>query len=193
MGDTGLSERPLKRDNLFQRLLWPSNHAGQSERLGEQGYLLCAIVAAVAGAALGFEKQYTASLLTFVFFFLGAIGVRAHEPLVANLLATGYVLNTAANWISGSPPGVFTIAGAILLIANVRVTIVANRWATRHQHVSLEKLSADWSERLLDELPVFFWPRVKIAFRIVAIVYLLLILIGIATLIFGRMHSHGVQ
>lgn len=188
---------PPKHENFFLqlvvRLFWPGNRPEEAYLLGIQGYLLCIVIALVSAATLGFDKQYTAALLTFLFYFLGGIGVREHERLAALLITAGYLLNLIANWISGAPPGAFTILGAILLLANIRATLIAHRWARRRHHeVSLERLSDSWSERLLDELPAYFWPRVRVLFILIAAIYLLLVLIGIGTMLWGRIHTgHG--
>lgn len=195
MEDTLRPELPQKHENFFlqlvQRIFWPANRPGEADLLGIQGYLLCVIVAAISACALGFDRQYTAALLTFVFFLLGGIGIREHEPLAAILVAAGYLLNVAANWIGGNPPGVFTVLAAILLLTNIRATLIAKRWAHRyhHQEISLDQLSASWSERLLDELPAYLWPRVQIIFYVIAAIYLLLVLIGIGTMLWGRIRA----
>lgn len=182
MGHLGLSRSHLRHDNIFRRLFWPSNHAGEADILGEQGLWICVLVAFISCAVLGFDGQYLAALLTLVFFVLGGIGVREHNIPTAILIVVAHLLNMTANAMYGLAPGIFSIAAAILLLANIRSTWIANRWAEyRDPEIFYETVEENWRERLVDQIPALVWPKARIVFFSVAGIYLLLLLLGIIT------------
>ena len=71
--------RTGKDDNLFKRLFWPSNHPGEVDALGQQGFWICLIVGLVSGVMLLLTVHPFIGLLTMAFFWLGGIGVREHS------------------------------------------------------------------------------------------------------------------
>jgi hypothetical protein len=179
MGYLGLSEPLEKEDNLLQRLFWPGDHAGETDTLGQQGFWICAVVAIGSLVVLAVQGHWILALLTLAFFGLGGIGVREHSTVAAVLVAVAYVLNLIANVMAGKFPGFLTIAAAVLLIANIRGSWVAAKWAKRGDPESFpERMRETWRDRLVDQMPAWVWPRARIAFFCVAGIYMLLLLLG---------------
>jgi hypothetical protein len=131
MGYLGLDETPVKDDNLFQRLFWPSDHAGETDALGKQGFWVCWIVALISLIVLTLQGHLFIGLLQFAFFALGGVGVREHSVSAATLVAVGFWANQILGMFQGQFPGILVIAGGVLLIANIRGTYIAERWAKR--------------------------------------------------------------
>ncbi len=182
MGYLGLSDSdPLeKEDNLFRRLFWPSDHAGEADTLGQQGFWICCFVAITSFVALSFQGYVLIGLLALVFFGLGGIGVREHSTAAAVLLAVAYITMAITGILLGRPPGFIDIAVTILLIANIRGTWIAKRWAKRGDpDVFSERMRETWRDRLADQMPAYLWPKSRIIFFGVAGVYMALLILGI--------------
>jgi hypothetical protein len=179
MGYLGLSEPLEKEDNLLQRLFWPGDHAGEADTLGQQGFWICAVVAIGSFVVLAVPGHWILALLTLAFFGLGGIGVREHSTVAAVLVAVAYVLNQTANVMAGKFPGFLAIVAGVLLIANIRGSWVAARWAKRGDPEAFpERMRETWRDRLVDQMPALLWPRARIAFFCVAGIYMLVLLLG---------------
>jgi len=183
MGYLGLSEPIEKEDNLFTRLFWPSDHAGEADSLGQQGFWICMAVAVVSGFVLFLQGHTLIALLTFAFFGLGGMGIREHSVPAAALVAVAYVLDLIAAFLSGRSPGFFGLVATVLLIANIRGTWIASKWAKLADPDSFpERLAATWRDRLVDQLPAQIWPGSRIAFFCIAALYLFLSVAGTISL-----------
>jgi hypothetical protein len=184
MGFLGLSEPIEKESNIFQRLFWPGDHAGEADSLGQQGFWICIIVAVISAIVLSVQGQWFAAVLTLAFFGLGGIGVREHSTPAAALVALAYVLNQAVNLMMGVFPGFLGIAAAVLLIANIRGTWIASRWAKKGDpEVMPERMKETWKDRFVDQMPTKVWPKARIIFYITAATYMVLIVAGITVLV----------
>ena len=179
MGYLGLSEPIEKQDNIFQRLFWPGDHAGEVDSLGQQGFWVCLVVAIPSAIVLAFQGHWIIGLLTFVFFGLGGIGVREHSTPAAVLVAVAYLLNLAASLLAGLPPGFLSLAAAVLLIANIRGRWIAARWAKRGDPDAFpERMRETLKDRIVDQMPARVWPKAKAPFFCIAGVYMLLVVAG---------------
>jgi hypothetical protein len=179
MGFLGLDGTEVKDDNLFQRMFWPSDHAGEADTLGKQGFWVCWIVGFVSMLMLSFQGQPIAGLFTLAFFCLGGIGVREHSQPAAILVAAAYLLNIVASLFVGVPPGALTIIICLLLVANIRGTYVAAKW----QHAGGDdamptRFNESFTDKLVDQMPRSVWPKTKILFFVGAGLYLLLSVLG---------------
>jgi hypothetical protein len=180
MGFLGLSEPIEKQDNIFQRLFWPGDHAGEVDSLGQQGFWICAVVALISAIALVFQGHWVIAFLTLAFFGLGGIGVREHSTSAAILVALAYILNQAANLLAGMFPSFLGITAAVLLIANIRGTWIAARWAKRSDPDAFpERMRETWKDRLVDQIPAQVWPKARVPFFFIAAAYMLLVSVGI--------------
>lgn len=94
MGYLGLDQTEIKDDNLFQRMFWPSDHAGEADTLGQQGFWVCVAIATVTFVPLLLQGHWIAGFLIAIFYFLGGIGVREHSQPAAILVAVTYVLGS---------------------------------------------------------------------------------------------------
>lgn len=179
MGYLGLSGTPYKEDNLLQRLFWPSNHAGEADTLGQQGFWICSFVALLSFVLLSFQGHWILGLLSLLFFGLGGMGVREHSTAAAVLLALAYIGLELGTLLAGRFPGFLDLAFTILLMANIRGTWVASRWMHHGDPEAFpERMQETWRDRLVDQLPARVWPKTRVLFFVVAGVYLFLLFFG---------------
>ena len=186
MGYLGLDETTVKDDNLFQRLFWPSDHAGETDMLGQQGFWVCWGVGVVSMLVLLAQGHWILALLTLLVYGLGGVGIREHSQPAAMLIACIYWLNQLAALMGGRVPGVIGRGGGVLLIANIRGTHIAAKWAAKGDAEAFpERASASWSDRFVDQMPVVVWPRAKVPFFTLAGLYLTLSVLGLMMLMMG--------
>lgn len=183
MGYLGLDETVVKDENLFQRLFWPSDHAAETDYLGQQGFWICVGVAVLSLIVLVVRGEWISGLLTFAFFALGGIGVREHSVGAATLVALAFWMNQVSGAISGRFPGFLSLAAGCLLLANIRGTYVAARWKLRGDPEAFpERLKTTLKERFVDQMPMRVWPRARVGFFILAGIYMLLSIAGVMLL-----------
>jgi len=184
MGYLGLDGTEVKDDNLFQRLFWPSDHAGETDYLGKQGFWVCWAVAAISLLVLTLQGNLWVALLQFSFFALGGIGVREHDVPAAVLVATGYWINQIYGVFMGQFPGLIGLACGILLIANIRGTFIAKRWATYGDPEAFpERMNTTLIEQFSDRMPMVVWPKTRILFYCISGIYMLLVFFGLAMIV----------
>jgi hypothetical protein len=172
MGYLGLDETPVKDDNLFQRLFWPSDNASDTDALGVQGLWICMIVAALSTIWLLVAGSVVTALITLAFFVLGGIGVREHSVPAAVLVAFAYLVGIVGNIFLGIPPGVLPIIAATMLLTNIRATHIANRWAKDGDPSAMpERRQETVLDRFVDQMPSKVWPAARFGFFCVAGVY----------------------
>ncbi len=183
MGYLGLDETPVKDDNMFQRLFWPSDHAGETDSLGKQGFWVCFSIGIFSMLGAMMRGHPFLGLLTGLFYVLGGMGVREHNQPAATLVALAYLLNVLAAIFSGRFPGFISLAAAVLLIANIRGTYIAAKWAASGDADAMpERMNASIADKLEDQWPGRIWPKGQIAFFVIAGVYLLLTVLGVVML-----------
>lgn len=193
MGYLGLDETPIKDDNLFQRLFWPSDHAGETDQLGQQGFWVCWAVGSVSFLLMLARGHWLLALLTLLVFGLGGTGIREHSQPAAMLIACIYWLNQLAGVVSGQFPGFLGLVGGVLLIANIRGTYIAAKWAARgDQEVFPERARATLADRFVDQMPLKVWPKAKVPFFALAGLYLALTVLGIVALAVAAGGRHPV-
>ena len=179
MGYLGLDETPVKDDNLFQRMFWPSDHPGEADTLGQQGFWVCTVIAAMSCVVLVLQGHPILAVFTGGFYFLGGIGVREHSQPTAILVAVAYILEMVVGLTQGMPPGALTLIASLLLLANVRGTYIAAKWAGQGDPETMpERRNETFSDKFVDQMPMKVWPKARIAFFCVAGLYVALTLLG---------------
>lgn len=184
MGYLGLDGETYKEDNLFQRLFWPGDHAGEAELLGQQGFWICSIVAILSMIVLSVQGLWIVGMLSLFVFVLGGIGVREHSTTAAILLALVQIFAIISGLFLGHPPGFLGLVFTILLLANIRGTWIARRWSQKGDpEVMPERMKENWKDILVDQLPPRIWPIGRFVFFPLCAVYLLLLVAGTIVLI----------
>lgn len=192
MQTLGLAEPEQKPDNMLTRLFWPSNHPGEVDTLGQQGFWICLGVGAVSLVSCSYSGYWYLGLIAGVFFVLGGIGVREHSVLSSALVASAYVLNILAAILARHAPGLLDLFIALLLIANIRGTWIASEWMSKGDpELFPERANADFRDKLVDQMPAKVWPEGRFLFYVFSAVYLLMVIAGSAALLANRILHPG--
>jgi hypothetical protein len=185
METLGLSSKPQKSDNIFQRLLWPTIYNQYDvDLLGQQGFWVCIALGTLSGVLLLLTGQFLVGLLTVFVFFAGACGVRERSVSAASVIfAIQLISLLSAYFISGLPPSpVISIVILMLLLANVRAAIISSRWIAAPPEESdtdlPERSTFTAADRFANTLPVTLWPKIKYVFFGVSALYLVLTIVG---------------
>ena len=191
MGYLGLDQTEVKDDNMFKRMFWPSDHAGEADTLGKQGFWVCLLIAAVSLITVTLQGHWILALLTAAFYLLGGIGVREHDQPAAVLVAAIYILNEVSGLFVGLPPGLLGLGATVLLIANIRGTWIAAKWAASGQpDVMPDRFNTTFTDKLVDQMPAKVWPKARVPFYCLAGVYVALTALGMVML---AMHVPGTR
>jgi len=184
MQTLGLSESTPRTESRIKSLFWPSiQTAADMDYLGSQGYWVCAIVAILSFAIATFIGHPIAGAATLIFYYLGGVGVREHSRYAAVVV---FVMYIADMLLSG--PGVLKVFIAALLLSNIRATWLASGWRPESDEAVLPPRFAEtWADKFADQLPMWLWPKVRVAYYIFSVGFMILLAIGIAVL---RRH-HG--
>src|SRR5579862_4024851 len=124
MQTLGLSSKPQPTDNLFKRLFWPSIESQYDvDLLGQQGFWVCTIVAAVSLAIMVMLGTPIIGLFSALAFFLGECGVRQRSVVAATMVFALYLVNWVSGFIIGTVGNpLVPLVILMLLFANVRAT-----------------------------------------------------------------------
>jgi hypothetical protein len=181
MGYLGLdATEQVKPDNMFQRMFWPSDHAGESDDLGKQGFWVCIAVAMLSAIVLLSQGHWFLALFVTAVYLFGGIGIREHSQVAAIFVAATYWLDQLASLASGRFPGFLGIAAGVLLIANIRGTWIAAKWARIGGPDAMpERQSGTVRAWVVDQMPAKVWPVMQYPFYVIAGLYSLLVIAGV--------------
>jgi|HubBroStandDraft_5_1064220.scaffolds.fasta_scaffold01475_2 hypothetical protein len=179
MQTLGVSNSTPDSDNRLKSLFWPSvNTASDVDYLGAQGYWVCAIVAVFSLIVCVLNNQWIAGVVTFLFYFLGGVGVRERSRYAATVVLIMFTSDTLLTGI-----GVLRILLAALLLSNMRAIWIASRWKPDSaEAVVPPRFSDTWSDKFADQLPQFLWPKIRILYYIFSIGFFALVAVGFAVL-----------
>jgi hypothetical protein len=194
MGYLGLDESPVKDDNLFQRLFWPSDNASDTDALGVQGFWICMIAATLSFVELLVSGNWIVALLALAFFALGGMGVREHNVAAAILVAVAYLVGVIGNLIVGLPPGVLSLIATVMLFTNIRATHIANRWSKLGDPAVMpDRRTETFIDKFVDQMPARVWPPMQVPFFCIAALYLILSILGTSMLGYRIAHPAAVS
>ena len=173
----GLTDSMPRSDGRLKSLFWPSvQTANDVDYLGTQGYWVCAVVAVFSFILLTVMGHLNLAAITFLFYFLGGVGVRERSPYAAGLILVMFVLDVI---FAPSIPKVLITA---LLVSNLRATWIASRWKPESDEAVAPPRFADtWSDKFSDSLPPWLWPKVRFPYYVCSALLLLLVGIGLVT------------
>lgn len=142
------------------------------------GFWVCVWVA-VASLVVGTIQQHWAAALIFAaVYLLGGMGVREHSTAAAICVSALYSADVVGSALVGQPPGILTIAFVLLLLANIRGTWIAAKWAKSGvdpQDLPL-RFQETWRDRLVDVWPARVWPRGRyVFFPLFGLIFLLMV------------------
>lgn len=178
MGYLGLDQTEVKDDSMFQRLFWPSDHAGETDTLGKQGFWVCMVVGVVTVLQSAAQGHWLLGLLMLLFYVLGGIGVREHSTAAAVLVAATFLINVMAGIFFGALPGILPLGTIVLLLANIRGTWIAAKWASKAPDAMPERFAETFKDRFVDSMPAVVWPKARVPFFLLGALMLLLTVAG---------------
>jgi hypothetical protein len=188
METLGLSSPPAERSNIFRRIFWPENHAGNADSLAQQGFWVCLVIAAFSCGMLIYSGHPFFALLSFVFYALGGVGVREYSVIAAAAVSGVWVFQIFVVLALRQMPGLPDIAAAIVLLTNIRGAWIASNWKrTGAPDMFPDRLNETWRDKLSDQLPQKIWPIGKFVFIASGVLWLTLNVVGLA-IILARSH-----
>ncbi|MGA2005237.1 MAG: hypothetical protein ABSG70_17760, partial [Terriglobales bacterium] len=99
MQTLGISDSTSRSESRLKSLFWPSIESGVDvDYLALQGYWVCTVVASLSLAILFAAHQPIIGIVTFLFFYLGGVGVREHSRFAATVVFIFYAIDTLASF-----------------------------------------------------------------------------------------------
>lgn len=183
MQTLGISGSEMRTEGRLKSLFWPSIRSGNDvDYLGAQGFWVCAVVSVVALFFFVISGQAIVGGLIFLFYFLGGIGVRERSRYAAAVVFAMFVMDTLTSI------GIVKIILSGLLLSNLRATWIASGWRSASEETAMPpRFGETWSDKFADKLPMWLWPKVRIAYYVFSACFLALVAFGLAVLI--RRHA----
>lgn len=190
MQTLGISDSNSRDESRLKGLFWPSVESGVDvEYLAIQGYWVCTVVA-VFSLAILIAQQPVIAVITFLFFYLGGVGVREHSRFAAVVVFIFYAIDTLLSLkILISSPGMIVLRAIImaLLLSNLRATWIASRWKSDAEEATLPvRLSDTLTDKFANNWPTWLWPKLRVVYYIFSIGVLLLIIVSVGALALGN-------
>jgi hypothetical protein len=184
MQTLGLSSESKRSDGWLKSLLWPSvENAWDVDYLGQQGMWICTLVAAASLftlAVTGMPVMILAGLLAAAFYLLGGMGVREGSWMAASLVLAVYLLNVFFGIVMLRMPNIFTILFSVVLVSNLRATILASQWRPAAEDEDRPmRFSESLADKYIDQLPRKWWPRLQVVFLVLGVTMMLFSVAGL--------------
>jgi len=96
METLGLSGPPVRNENIFRRIFWPSADSVDADMLGQQGFWICLLLALLTVIEATFRGHVLLGVLFAIFYFLGGIGVREHD--IASAISVTVSTSVCTPW-----------------------------------------------------------------------------------------------
>ena len=198
MSTLGLSGPPQQTDGLWRGLFWPTiQNAQDIDLAATRGFWICFAIAfgsaTITGRNVsiefGLNVENALDLAVFLFYFLGAIGVRQTSFAAAAAMLVSYLLGTILYfWVSPFHFSFFRLVGLALLLTNLRGALLIRKWKSdvRRQEdfeYAPSRQNETWRDKLVDQMPLRVWPLGKAIFYALALALIPLETYGIAQLI----------
>ena len=115
-----------------------------------------------------------------IFYFLAGVGVRQRSRIAAVCAFSAYLLSALVlQRYTGSGFGIVRIIFLALLFANIRGNWLSARWASEQAAAPPVRLNETLGDKLVDQLPAWLWPKVRIAFYAGAGIEIALLLLSL--------------
>ena len=183
MQSLDLSGSETRTESRLKSLFWPSIRTGSDvDYLSTQGFWVCTLIATLSLVYLTLQRKPLIGGLVSLLYFLSGVGVRERSRYAAAVVFVSYVTDAV---LGGA--GVVRILFSALLLSNLRATWIASHWKPGSDAASLPpRFSDTWTDKIADQMPMWLWPKIRIAYYVVSIGYILLVTIGLLTLVRHR-------
>jgi len=181
METLGLSRPPVRNENIFRHIFWPSADSVDADMLGQQGFWICLLLALLTVIEAVFKGHVLLSVLFAIFYFLGGIGVREHDIASAISVTAIYVLNViGVELMARQFPGWLVLFVMLILASNVRGCWIASKWlGSGDPDIVPMRMNENWRDKLVDQMPARVWPRLRAAFYVLAFLVFMATLAGV--------------
>ena len=184
MQTLGLASEIKPTDGMFKRLFWPTiENQYDLDLVSVQGFWVCVVVGVLSFVVLVATGQFLLAPFLAATYLLGAVGVRQRSIAAAILIFLCYTTDRVGGLFMGQPSiGVIPITAMLLLFANVRATILAQRWSQAgapEQIEALDLATESFTEKLSNVMPGRIWPIGRFVFFPLAGALLLLTMTGL--------------
>ena len=185
METLNLSGASARSESRLKSLFWPEIENGSDlDYLGAQGYWLCTLVSVISLVFLLATGKPLTAVALLLFYYLGGVGVRERNRYAAAAVFAMYLLDTLL------APGMVRILFSALLLSNLRATWIASGWQPGSEESVLPpRLNETGLDRFRDVVPAWLWPKIRIFYYIFSIAFLLLVVIGLIMLVFGKLSA----
>jgi hypothetical protein len=147
--------------------------------LGTQGYWVCTVVAILSFVFLVASGHMIDGIFTLPFYYLGGVGVRDRSRYAAAVVVLRYAADTLLSGL-----GVVRVMIGAVLLSNLRATWIASRWEPESEEAILPpRLGETWGDKLADRLPMWLWPKVRIAFYVFSACFLAIVSAGLVIIL----------
>jgi hypothetical protein len=187
MQTLGLSDSTPRSESRLKSLFWPSIQTGSDvDYLGAQGYWVCAVVAVFSFIILIASGNEISGVLVLLFYYLGGVGVWERSRYAAAVVLVMYVLDALFSGV-----GVVRVLIGALLLSNLRATWIASRWKPESEEAILPpRLAETWGDKFAARLPMWLWPKIRLAYYAFSAGYLLFVAFGLVSIIGVRLVSY---
>ena len=193
MQTLGLASAPQPTDGMFKRLFWPEiANEYDVDLVGQQGFWVCFAVAVVSTLVSLFTGHAILGVFIGATYFLGALGVRQRNTAAAVLIFLCYLLDRVVSvesmvlGLGGGGNPLLGIVATMLLLANIRATILSRRWQTTASPTEAsempERTTSSFGDKLANVMPEKLWPRTQYVFFPLASLLICVSLLGIVGL-----------
>ena len=187
MSTLGLSGAPDRSDGLFKNLFWPTiQNAQDADLAASRGFWVCFALAFIsapmsssgATISVGVETADSLDLAIFLYYLLGAMGVRQTSLVASASMFATYLFSSALYfWLSSTHFSLIRLIGIGLLLANLRAALLIRRWSRDpERRDELEDMtnrsSFTWTDRIANGMPMKVWPWARFAFYPLALLLL---------------------
>jgi hypothetical protein len=178
MQTLGIGTAPEPSDNRLKALFWPSvNNATDVDALGTQGFWLSLVVAILSFVMLIITGHFVMAPVIFLYYGLGAVGIRERSLYAAIVVFAMYALDTFF-----MPFSVVRILLTVLLFSNARATFIAKHWKSDSEEAVMPpRLGDTFTDKLSDKMPQWLWPKAKYFYYPFSVCFIALVGIGLAT------------
>jgi hypothetical protein len=185
MQTLNISETEVRSDSRIKSLFWPSITNGTDvDYLGAQGYWVCALVAVVS-FLFTLPNHPIFGVLAGLFYYLGGVGVRERSRYAAAAVFIVAFLNMALT------PGIVAIFICALLFSNLRATWIASGWKAESEEAVLPpRMNETWSDKFVDQFPLWLWPKIRIVYYIFSAGFLAMVVLVFARIFLYRLRGY---
>jgi hypothetical protein len=186
MQTLNISETEVRSESRIKSLFWPSITSGTDvDYLGAQGYWVCAVVAALSSIFLVATNHAILAAVNGLFYYLGGIGVRERSRYAAAIVFIMYFADTILL------PGILKFFFCVLLFSNLRATWIASGWKPESEEAALpQRFNETWSDKFVDQFPMWFWPKIRIAYYIFSAGFFAMAVLGLTRILLYRLRGY---